>query len=77
MTVTTNGNTYRTISDGARELGVSAKTVRDWINKGIIDEPPLIEYGVRTIQHFPPEYIKKALTQLKDYRERKRLDRHR
>jgi predicted site-specific integrase-resolvase len=76
MPITINGNTYRTVSDAAKELGgVSAKTVRDWIKKGIIDEPPLLEHGVRIIQHFPEDYIKKAKGQLKYYREHKRLER--
>lgn len=74
MPITVNQNTYSTIADAARQLGVSAKTVRDWIKKRIIDEPPLIEYGVRTVQYFPPDYIHKAKSQLDHYRKHKRLD---
>lgn len=76
MSITKSGNPYSTTADAAKELGgVSTKTVRDWIKKGIIDEPPLIEYGLRTVRHFPPEYIKKAIRQLSHYRERKTLGR--
>jgi hypothetical protein len=76
MPITINGNTYSTVADAAKTLGgVSAKMVRDWIRKGIIDEPPVVEYGVHTIYHFPPEYIRKAKSQLNHYRESKKPDR--
>lgn len=76
MPITINGNAYSTIADAAKCFGgVSAKTVRDWIKKGIIDEPPVIEHGVRIIHHFPPEYVKKTKSQLNDYREHKKLNR--
>ena len=77
MSIPVKGNTYSTITDAAQQFGVSSKTVSDWIKKRIIDEPPLIEYGVRTIRHFPPEYIKRAESQLNHYREHKKLNRSR
>lgn len=63
------GKTYYTIVDAAERLGVSAKTIRDYIHKGIIPEPPEIQYGIRLLKHFPLEYIEKAKTHLENYRE--------
>lgn len=62
-----NGKTYNTTIDAAKMLGVSAKTVRDYIKKGIISSPPEIKYGLRTIKHFPDEYLKKARIELLNY----------
>lgn len=62
-----NGKSYNTTIDAARILGVSSKTVRDYIRKGIISTPPVISYGLRTIKHFPDEYLKKARAELQAY----------
>ena len=37
------GKAYYTIVDAAEQLGVSSKTIRDYIRKGIIPEPPEIK----------------------------------
>jgi predicted site-specific integrase-resolvase len=70
------GKTYYTIADAAERLGVSAKTIRDYIGKGIIPAPPEIMYGVRILRHFPVEYIDSAKAHMENYRnsriERKR-----
>jgi len=63
------GKTYYTIVDAAERLGVSAKTIRDYILKGIIPEPPEIQYGIRLLKHFPPEYIDMAKMHLKNFRD--------
>jgi hypothetical protein len=65
------GKTYYTIADAAESFGVSAKTIRDYIDKGIIPEPPEIMYGVRVLRHFPLDYIDSAKTHLENYRKRK------
>jgi len=65
-----NGKTYYTIADAAERLGVSAKTIRDYICKGIIPEPPEIMYGVRVLRHFPLDYIDSAKSHLDKYRNR-------
>jgi DNA-binding transcriptional MerR regulator len=62
-----SGRTYCTITDAAEKFGVSAKTVRSYIAKGIIPDPPTVNYGVRTIRHFPPEYVERAKDILKKY----------
>lgn len=65
------GKTHYTIVDAAERLGVSAKTIRDYIQKGIIPEPPEIKYGVRILKHFPIDYIDLAKVQLENYRNTK------
>lgn len=63
--------TYATIADASKEFGVSPKTIRDWIDRGIIEEPPKLEHGVRIMAYFPPEYMEKSKAQLKRYRDRR------
>lgn len=63
-----SGQAYSTIIDAAGELGVSAKTVREYIAKKIIPEPPLIQFGIRTVKHFPPDYMEAARRYLEKYR---------
>jgi hypothetical protein len=63
-----SGQAYSTIIDAAGELGVSAKTVREYIAKKIIPEPPLIQFGIRTVKHFPPDYMAAARRYLENYR---------
>ncbi|MBM4272113.1 MAG: MerR family DNA-binding transcriptional regulator [Deltaproteobacteria bacterium] len=65
------GKTYYTIVDASERLGVSAKTIRQYIHKGIIPEPPEIKYGVRILKHFPLEYIDLARNHLDSYRNSK------
>jgi hypothetical protein len=63
-----NGQTYSTIIDAAGELGVSAKTIREYIAKKIIPEPPVIQFGIRTVKHFPLDYMHLARKHLQTYR---------
>jgi len=67
-----NGKVYHTTIDAAAMLGVSAKTVRDYIKKGILPEPPLLRQGIRVMKHFPPEYIEEAKKLLAAYQSGKR-----
>ena len=61
------GKAYNTTIDAARVLGVSSKTVRDYIKKGIISNPPEIKYGIRIIKYFPEDYLEKAKAALQKY----------
>lgn len=63
-----SGQTYSTIADAARELNVSAKTIRQYIAKKIIPEPPVIQFGNRTVKHFTQNYLAAAKKQLQKYR---------
>jgi hypothetical protein len=48
LMITIEGKNYLTVEDAATKLGnVSSKTVLSWIKKGVIDEPPKIEQGLR------------------------------
>lgn len=62
-----NGQTYDTIIDAAMYLGVSAKTVRQYITKKIIPDPPVIQFGIRKVKHFPQNYLTAAKKQLQKY----------
>lgn len=63
-----NGQTFNTVVDAAEVLGVSAKTIGDYIRKGIIPPPPEVHYGVRILRHYPKEYLQQAKKILAGYR---------
>ena len=63
-----SGQTYSTIVDATRELDVSAKTIRQYIAKKIIPEPPVIQFVNLTVKHFPKNYMAAAKRQLQKYR---------
>jgi hypothetical protein len=63
-----HGQSYETLVDAAAAFGVSTKTVRRWIRRGIVDEPPTVVYGLRTIAVFPDEYMARAGEQLAAHR---------
>jgi hypothetical protein len=62
------GQTYSTIIDAAKSFEVSAKTVRHYIASKIIPEPPVIQFGNRTVMHFPADYMAAAKKKLHQYR---------
>ncbi|MBN2397152.1 MAG: MerR family DNA-binding transcriptional regulator [Deltaproteobacteria bacterium] len=64
------GRTYYTTADAAKALGVSAKTIRSYIEKGIIPEPPEVQSGLRTFKHFPKDYMGEAKRILETYRQK-------
>jgi len=67
-----NGERCRTISDAAGHWGVSVKTVREWIKKGAIPEPPRKTHGLREMDIYPDEYMKEATKRLKEYRKKRK-----
>ena len=64
--------TFFTVVDAAKAFGVSPKTVRSYIDKGIIPNPPEIQYGLRTLKHFPRDYMEEAKKLLDNYSHKKR-----
>ncbi len=67
------GEPLTTSIDAARQLGVSTKTLRQYIQKGIIPPPPEVNFGVRLLRHFPPEYMREAKEALTGYRDHKSI----
>ena len=65
--ITINGKNHPTITDAAKEFGVAAKTVRDWIEKGVIPAPPVVQFGIRSVQVFPADYMKIAQRKRAEY----------
>jgi DNA-binding transcriptional MerR regulator len=66
------GSDYKTIADVAKEeFGVSVKTLRQWIDKGIIPTPPKKEYGTRDIEIFTDEYLERAKLAKDVYKKKK------
>jgi hypothetical protein len=55
-----NGKNHNTIVDAAKHFGVAPKTVYSYIEKGIIPLPPKVKYGIRSVQVFPPDYLRDA-----------------
>jgi len=74
MAVIVNGVSHPSISDAADFLNVSTKTIRQWIEKGIIPHPPTIDYGTRELQVFTDEYLRSAIVARKAYMQKKKSD---
>lgn len=66
--LTVNGRPHSTLADAAKEFGVSPKTIREWIRRGVIPRPPAVAYGIRTLDVFPSSYLKRARVALAEYR---------
>jgi hypothetical protein len=71
--VITKGKTYYTIIDASERMGVSTQTIKDYIRKGIIPEPPIIKYGLRKLQCFSTEYTDLAQHHLMNYRQMRNM----
>ncbi len=63
-----NDTHYLTISDAAARFGVRTKTIGDWIEKGIILQPPTVDHGLRSIRIFPEDYLADAAIRLQAHR---------
>jgi hypothetical protein len=63
-----SGQTYSTIAEAASGLDVSAKTIRQYIAKEIIPEPPVVQFGHRKVKHFSKNYLSAAKKKLQEYR---------
>ena len=63
---------HPTVTDAAKQLGVSAKTINGYIKKGIIPAPPQIEHGLRMVNIYPPKYLEEVKKTLNEYRQSKK-----
>jgi hypothetical protein len=70
-----DGKDYKTISDAAAWFHVSVRTLRQWIDNGIIPQPPKMYHGLREIEVFTDEYLEEAKRVLDAYKEKKKLER--
>ncbi len=66
------GKSHPTLQDAAEHFHVSTRTVRGWIDTGVLPEPPTVEWGTRTIEVFPADYLSKADRALTKRRAEKR-----
>lgn len=67
--IAVDGKNYPTIEDAIKQFRVSAKTVYEWIDNGIIDQPPTADQGLRTVKIFPKSYMQKAMKDVKRYKD--------
>ena len=58
------GVSYPTITDAAERLGVSVSTIRRYIDRGTLDRPEVVAYGMSKLHVFSEEWIKKAKEQI-------------
>lgn len=72
MPVEVNGKLHKSIEEAAAELGVHAKSLRLYINNGIVPEPPTIPVGLIDRRYFPEELIKDYKKRLEAHRKAKR-----
>jgi hypothetical protein len=66
MPISIGGRSYPSISDLATATGLSTKTLKSYIEKGILPPPTRIDHGMREFSVFPDDYIAKAVLIVKD-----------
>ena len=74
MAVIVNGVPHPSIADASRFFNVSTRTIKQWIEKGIIPQPPTIDYGTRELQTFTDEYLRSAVVARKAYMQKKKSE---
>lgn len=67
-----NGRSQKTIEEAASELHVHPKTLRSYIAKRIVSEPPVVAVGLVDRRYFPPELLKQYKSQIASHREARR-----
>lgn len=72
MAIEVNGKMHKTIEEAAAELGVHAKSLRLYINNGIVPEPPTVPAGLIERRYFPEDLIKDYKKRLEAHRKAKR-----
>jgi DNA-binding transcriptional MerR regulator len=68
------GKVHKTIEEAAADLRVHPKTLRGYIDKGIVVAPPVIATGLVDRRYFPEELLRDYKTQIKAYREARKND---
>lgn len=70
-----DGKDFPTVSDAAGKMKVSVKTIREWINNGVVSRPPSMSIGLRDIDIFPDEYLEKMRVETKRHKDEKKAKR--
>jgi predicted DNA-binding transcriptional regulator AlpA len=66
MPIKISGHTHLSITDLAAATGLSTKTLRSYISKGILPEPEKLKHGLSEFSVFSAEYIKQAVQAVRD-----------
>ena len=66
-----DGKTYRTIVDAAEVLKVNRKSLRRYIDQGIVSRPPTINRGLQKVEVFDDEILETMAIELEARREAK------
>ena len=65
----------RLIGAASKSLGVSATTLRNYINDGLLLPPPTVERGLQVLWNFTDEYLAEAQENLSRLRAAKEQER--
>jgi excisionase family DNA binding protein len=55
-----DGKEYPTVTEAAKTLRVSKKTIYVWIAEGVLPGPPTVRQGLKAVQYFPDSYLRSA-----------------
>lgn len=58
------GKSYKTLEEEARDLGVSSRTLKNWLDKGVVSAPPEVAHGLRTFFAFDDKWHRQALIEI-------------
>jgi hypothetical protein len=72
MTRQIDGKTYHTLDETARKMRVSSRTLKNYINRGIVSEPAEISQGLRTFFAFTDKWISAAREEVEKHRTTRR-----
>lgn len=75
MPLKIGGRSYPSISDLATATQLSTKTLKSYIDKGILPAPTKLTHGMREFSVFPNEYIEDAVRIIKDLARSRRTER--
>ena len=72
MPLDIGGVPHKTINEAASELSVHPNTLRSYIDKGIVTEPPALPNGLVDRRYFPDDWFVKAKAGISAYRNQRK-----